>query len=40
MEVLKTKWQMFKGFENRNVECIIPVPTWSPKNVAGTVRQV
>jgi hypothetical protein len=38
MEVLKMKWQMFKGFENQNIEFIIPLPTWSPKNVAGTVR--
>jgi hypothetical protein len=29
---------MFKGFENRNMECIIPLLTWSPKNVAGTVK--
>jgi hypothetical protein len=38
MEVLKMKWQMFKGSEKWNMECIIPLPTWSPKNVAGTVR--
>jgi hypothetical protein len=37
MEVLKMKWPMFIGYENQNMECIIPLSTWSPKNVAGTV---
>jgi hypothetical protein len=37
-EVLKMKWQMFKGCKNQNMESIIPLPTWNPTNVAGTVR--
>jgi hypothetical protein len=37
MEVLKMKWPTFIGYENQNMECIIPLPTRSPENVAGTL---